>query len=58
MTLSSAGDIAYAVDTYRLEDGAGKTTERGNSVQIWKLKRTGEWQIVLDVMNQIPLEQK
>lgn len=58
MTLQSAGDLAYAVTIYQLTDGAGKVQEKGNSVQIWKLKSDGKWQIVLDVMSQIPLEQK
>ncbi len=47
MTLSSAGDLAYSVTTFQLKDGAGKITEQGNSVQIWKLRSDGKWQIVL-----------
>lgn len=50
MTLQSADDLAYSVTTYEIKDAAGKTTEKGNSVQIWKLKRDGEWRIVLDVL--------
>ncbi len=58
MTLQSAGDLAYAVTTYQLADGAGKIIEQGNSVQVWKLRSDGNWRIVLDVQSRIPLEQK
>ena len=49
MTLQSAGDLAYAVTTYQMTDSAGKITEKGNSVQIWKRQSGGVWLIVLDV---------
>ncbi|MDQ6788141.1 MAG: nuclear transport factor 2 family protein, partial [Acidobacteriota bacterium] len=51
MTLQSAGDFAYALTTFEIKTRE-KTTAKGNSLQIWKL-RGGKWQIVLDVMNRI-----
>lgn len=54
MTLQSAGDLGYAVTTYETRNG-DKITEKGNVVQIWKIIG-GKWQIVLDVLAQIPLK--
>lgn len=51
-----AADLAYIANTYTLTR-ADKTTEKGNFVQIWKL-RGGKWQIVLDLFNPIPEEKK
>jgi hypothetical protein len=51
-----AADLAYITNTYTLTR-ADKTTEKGNFVQIWKL-RGGKWQIVLDLFNPIPEEKK
>jgi ketosteroid isomerase-like protein len=56
MTIQSAGDMAYALTTFEKKDGI-KIFERGNTLQIWKL-RDGKWQIVLDVMNLIPADKK
>ena len=49
-----AADLAYISNTYVLTR-ADKTIEKGNFVQIWKL-RGGRWQIVLDIFNPIPEE--
>lgn len=51
-----AADLAYITNTYVLTR-ADKTTEKGNFVQIWKL-RDGKWQIVLDIFNPVPEEKK
>jgi ketosteroid isomerase-like protein len=51
-----AADLAYNAATYTLTR-ADKTTEKGNYVQIWKL-RGGKWQIVFDIFNPIPEEKK
>jgi hypothetical protein len=51
-TFFYASDTAYTFNTYVLTR-ADKTTEKGNFLQIWKL-RAGKWQIVLDVFNPIP----
>lgn len=57
MTLQSTGDLAYALTSFKLTNGK-QTTAKGNTLQIWKLRRDGKWQIVLDVANSIPIEQK
>jgi ketosteroid isomerase-like protein len=49
-----AADLAYNANTYTLTR-ADRTIEKGNYVQIWKL-RDGKWQIVLDIFNPIPEE--
>jgi hypothetical protein len=51
-----AADLAYTTNTYALTR-ADKTIEKGNFMQIWKL-RDGRWQIVLDVFNPLPEEKK
>jgi ketosteroid isomerase-like protein len=51
-----AADLAYITNTYILTK-ADKSTEKGNFMQIWKL-RGGKWQIVLDIFNPIPEEKK
>jgi len=51
-----AADLAYTTNTYALMR-ADKTIEKGNFMQIWKL-RDGKWQIVLDVFNPLPEEKK
>jgi len=51
-----AADLAYITNTYTLTR-ADKTIEKGNFVQIWKL-RGGKWQIVLDIFNPLPEEKK
>lgn len=51
-TFFNAAELAYIFNTYTLTR-ADKTTEKGNFVQIWKL-RGGKWQIVLDIFSPIP----
>ncbi len=47
-----AADLSYTVSTYtRSVDG--KVVEKGNYVQIWKLK-AGKWRIVLDIFKPVP----
>jgi ketosteroid isomerase-like protein len=48
-----AADMAYISNSYTATDKSGKQTEKGNFLQIWKL-RGGKWQIVLDVFLPIP----
>lgn len=48
-----AADMAYISNSYTISDRSGKQTEKGNFLQIWKL-RAGKWQIVLDVFLPIP----
>jgi hypothetical protein len=43
-----AADLAYVNSAYTKSDKSGKQTEKGNFLQIWKL-RGGRWQIVLDL---------
>ena len=52
-----AADMAYITNTYTVTDKTGKTTEKGNFLQVWKL-RNNKWQIVLDVFLPTPPEQK
>lgn len=47
-----SADIAYIVNAYTRTDG-GKTVEKGNFVQIWKL-RNNHWQIILDIFKPVP----
>jgi len=47
-----SGNIAYTNNTYTGTKG-GKVVEKGNFVQIWKL-RAGRWQIVLDIFKHVP----
>ena len=47
-----AANISYNLGTYTVSEG-GKVTEKGNSLQIWKLSG-GKWQIVLDILKPVP----
>lgn len=47
-----SADLAYTTNTYTKTEG-GKTIEKGNFMQIWKL-RGGKWQIVLDIFKPVP----
>ena len=49
---SAAADLAYVTNTYTLTK-PDKTIEKGNFVQVWKL-RGGKWLIVMDVF--VPAE--
>jgi ketosteroid isomerase-like protein len=48
-----AADMAYVSNSYTVNDKSGKQIEKGNFLQIWKL-RSGKWQIVLDVFVPTP----
>jgi ketosteroid isomerase-like protein len=48
-----AGDLAYVYSTYTKVDKNGIEKEKGNFVQVWRL-RAGEWQIVADVFIPTP----
>jgi len=48
-----AADMAYVYNIYSLVDKTGAETERGNFVQVWKLRK-GKWLIVADVWVTIP----
>lgn len=52
-----AADMAYINNTYTVNDKNGKQIEKGNFLQIWKM-RGGKWQIVLDAFVPIPEEKK
>ena len=47
-----SADLAYNTNTYT-KTVAGKTVERGNLMQIWKLIN-GRWRIVLDIFKPVP----
>ena len=49
---TGAADMAYFTNGYTLLDKNGKEIEKGNFVQIWKL-RDGKWQIVVDIFNPV-----
>ena len=48
-TFSEAGDIAWVTSGYSITDKTGVEIERGNFIQVWKL-RNGKWQIAADVL--------
>lgn len=48
-----AADMAYVSNSYTKNDKSGKQIEKGNFLQIWKM-RGGRWQIALDVFLPIP----
>ncbi|MEO6333519.1 MAG: DUF4440 domain-containing protein [Pyrinomonadaceae bacterium] len=48
-----AGDLAYVYSRYSLTDKSGVEKEKGNFVQVWKLKN-GRWLIVADVLIPAP----
>ena len=48
-----AGDLAYIQSGYTITDRSGNEKEKGNFVQVWKL-RNGKWQIVADVFVPLP----
>lgn len=52
-TFTGAQDLAYLSSPYTFFDKEGKEIEKGNFLQIWKLRK-GNWQIVLDLFNPIP----
>jgi hypothetical protein len=48
-----AGDLAYVYSTYTLIDKNGVEAEKGNFVQVWKL-RSGKWVIAADLFLPLP----
>lgn len=50
-----SADISYTVNTYSRKID-GKVVEKGNFMQIWKLKG-GRWRIVLDIFKAVPEKQ-
>jgi ketosteroid isomerase-like protein len=44
-----AGDLAWVTSGYSLVDKSGVEIEKGNFIQVWKL-RNGKWQIAADVL--------
>ena len=52
-----AGDLAYVYSTYTMLDKNGVETEKGNFIQVWKL-RSGKWVIAADMFLPLPAEKK
>ena len=52
-----AADMAYISNTYTATDKNDKPLEKGNFLQVWKL-RGNRWEIVLDAFVPIPAENK
>jgi ketosteroid isomerase-like protein len=48
-----AGDLAYVNSEYTLLGKDGSAIEKGNFVQVWKL-RNGRWQIAADLFLPLP----
>lgn len=48
-----AGDLAYVYSKYILTDKKGVQKQKGNYVQVWRL-RGGKWRIVVDVFIAVP----
>ena len=48
-TFSEAGDLAWVASAYSINDATGTEIEKGNFIQVWKL-RNGKWQIAADVL--------
>lgn len=47
-----AGDLGYLSNSYTVLDKANKEIEKGNFLQIWRLRK-GKWEIVLDLFSPI-----
>ncbi len=52
-SFTEAPDLGYVHSQYSIVDKSGKEIERGNFVQVWKLRK-GKWQIVADVLVPLP----
>jgi len=50
-----AGDLAYVYSTYTMLDKNGVEKEKGNFIQVWKL-RSGRWQIAADLFLPLPAD--
>ncbi len=57
--VSLSGDLGYTYGVYELRDKspAGKVSEKGNYARVWK-KVLGEWKVVIDVADPLPVETK
>jgi ketosteroid isomerase-like protein len=53
---SRSGDLGYSYGTYEIKNN-GAVTAKGNYMRFWK-KQDGEWRVVLDVADPLPLEGK
>lgn len=53
---SKSGDLGYTYGSYE-EKTAGVLTAKGNYMRFWK-KLNGDWKVVLDVADPLPLEEK
>jgi len=51
-----SGDLGYSYGTYEIKNN-GAVTAKGNYMRFWK-KQGGEWRLVLDVADPLPLEAK
>lgn len=47
-----AGNLGYLSNSYTVLDKSGKELEKGNFLQIWRLRK-GKWEIVLDLFSPI-----
>lgn len=52
-----AADLAHVFNIYTITDRSGAEIERGNFIQVWKL-RGDKWQIVADALVPIPKKDK
>jgi len=52
-TFIEAGDLAWVYAPYSMVDKSGAEIEKGNFVQVWKL-RGGKWQIAADILVPLP----
>lgn len=55
MFFAGAADLSYLYDAYTITDKNKNVLERGNLLQVWKL-RNGVWEIVLDLAHILPPE--
>lgn len=53
---SRSGDLGYTYGSYEVKSD-GVPTAKGNYMRFWK-KQNGEWKVVLDVADPLPLEEK
>ena len=56
-TFIEAGDLAWVYNLYAITDKSGVEIERGNFIQVWKL-RGGKWLIAADVFAPIFVKEK
>ena len=56
-TFIEAGDLAWVYNLYAITDKSGAEVERGNFIQVWKL-RGGKWLIAADIFAPIFVKEK